>query len=76
MYGVCCAGDLPKEAWEAVRDVLMPAVRACLLPGSATGWHDAGDACLHAEPICEALSLYHLLLSREVQPGHSLTGRS
>lgn len=73
MYG---AGGLPTEAWEAVRDVLMPDVKACLLPGSQTGWHDAGDACLNAEPICEALSLYHLLLSREAQQGQSLTGLS
>ena len=54
----------------------MPAVKACLLPGSETGWRDAGDACLQAEPICEALSLYHLLLSRDVQQGRSLTGLS
>ena len=73
---LCCAGCGPSEAWEAVRDMLMPAVKACLLPGSQTGWRDAGDACLEAEPICEALSLYHLLLSRDAQQGQSLTGMS
>ncbi|CAL5221486.1 g3687 [Coccomyxa viridis] len=67
-------GGTPSEAWEAVRDRLMPAVKACLLPGTQMGWRDAGDACLQAEPICEALSLYHLLLSREAQQGRSLTG--
>lgn len=70
----CCTGATSTEAWEAVRDALMPAVKACILPGSWTGWHDAGDACLQAEPICEALSLYHLLLSREAQHSQSLTG--
>ena len=72
--GICGAGGLPSEAWEAVRGALMPAVKACLLPGSQAGWHDAGDACFKAEPICEALSLYHLLLSREAQQRQSLTG--
>ena len=61
------AGDVPSEEWNAIGHVLMPVVRACLFPDIETGWHNAGDACLQAEPICEALSLYHLLLSRDTE---------
>ena len=61
-------GSAPSADWEALSSHLLPAVRACLVrqhPDAAVGWHDAGDACLKAEAICEALSLYHLLLSRD-----------
>ena len=61
-------GSAASADWEALSPHLLPAVRACLLrqhPGAAWGWHNAGDACLKAEALCEALSLYHLLLSRD-----------
>lgn len=70
------AGGVPSEEWDAIGHVLMPAVRACLSQDIETGWHNAGDACMHAEPICEALSLYHLLLSRDTKETHNLTGLS
>ena len=68
----------PSAEWKALSSHLLPAVRACLLrqhPDAALGWHDAVDACLKAEAICEALSLYHLLLSRDgIRQQGSATG--
>ena len=62
--------------WSVLEPALLPAIRTCLLPSSATGWHSPADACMQAEPICEALSLYHLLLSRDGKQGECVTGLS
>ena len=62
--------------WSVLEPALLPAVRTCLIPTSATGWHSPADACIQAEPICEALSLYHLLLSRDGKQGEYVTGLS
>ena len=62
--------------WSVLEPALLPAVRTCLLPRSVTGWHSPADACIQAEPICEALSLYHLLLSRDGKQGGNVTGLS
>ena len=62
--------------WSILEPALLPAIRTCLLPSSATGWHSPADACIQAEPICEALSLYHLLLSRDGKQGVYVTGLS